>query len=569
MDSVVKFNIESIANYSGDDNPEFAVMRLNFLSDGHNQHGIPITTELLKKYAPTILGKPIVARYDKTTRDVEGHETDEVIVGYIPTNAEITYEETDNGLFACVDGLISKLYATDVYEIYKTKNYRAVSIEFLTNWSSENENELESFNITGVTLLGLKYNPSCTLASSKIVQFSIDQANALYDDYIQDSELFAFADKKKAKMEGKTYKINTEELKETPWGDVDKTKLRNVIMSASNRANLVKKVYLKIESGWEESPSSKLQYPVMELVGDTFYYNRYALSSAMAYAKQNNETEVISKLNKLYKQFDLIDDSKGSENKKMSTKKFEIEGREAWGDVIKQVQSHEGDKAYVDSIEKDHIIYTIDNVRYRVEADVEVGEDDKTVHATIKWNTKKKDADQKMATKEKMDDDIDDDDDDDDNKPKEGQMSSDGNVDPSAIATNREKEAKVNKELAEQLKAKEDIIMGQEQELQELREFKANIEKQQIQQEVAETMDEVVGLIDKEMCDTLKEEGLKCTMESLTAWKNKVKAEAFDKASQKKAQSQKFSGGIWRMASPHNDIDDKSKSKSIWESAQQ
>src|SRR5699024_91996 len=81
---------------------------------------------------------------------------------------------------------------------------------------------------------------------------------------------------------------------------------------------------------------------------------------------------------------------------------FEIEGRKAWAKVIKKVQDHEGDGAYVDSIENDHIIYTKDDVRYRVEADIKVDKDDKSVDADIKWDTVKKDADQKMSEDEMM-----------------------------------------------------------------------------------------------------------------------------------------------------------------------
>ena len=57
----------------------------------------------------------------------------------------------------------------------------------------------------------------------------------------------------------------------------------------------------------------------MELVGDTFYYNRYALSSALAYAKQENETSVINKVEKLYKNFNL--DDEGGDDKNMAEDK--------------------------------------------------------------------------------------------------------------------------------------------------------------------------------------------------------------------------------------------------------
>ncbi|HAU85792.1 MAG TPA: hypothetical protein DCW90_09900, partial [Lachnospiraceae bacterium] len=83
-------------------------------------------------------------------------------------------------------------------------------------------------------------------------------------------------------------------------------------------------------------------------------------------------------------------------------KNFAIEGREAWGKIIEKIQAHEGKDVYVDSIEKDHIIYTKDDVRYRVDAEIKVGEDDDTIDAEIDWNTVRKDEDQKMSADEKL-----------------------------------------------------------------------------------------------------------------------------------------------------------------------
>ena len=51
----------------------------------------------------------------------------------------------------------------------------------------------------------------------------------------------------------------------------------------------------------------------------------------------------VSKVLKLYKKFKLAEEG---EEENMSKAKFEIEGREAWADVIAQVQEHEGKDAY-------------------------------------------------------------------------------------------------------------------------------------------------------------------------------------------------------------------------------
>ena len=108
--------------------------------------------------------------------------------------------------------------------------------------------------------------------------------------------------------------------------------MRNKIMKAINKATLVKSVYALVEDGWQDSPSEHLKYPIMQLVGDTFYYNRYALSSALAYAKQENETTVINKIEKLYKKFKL-DENEGGDDKNMAEIKKNMEAEEVMEDV--------------------------------------------------------------------------------------------------------------------------------------------------------------------------------------------------------------------------------------------
>lgn len=504
MSEYQSFSVGTIEKYLYDENSEFATMRLEFISDGYNTHHIPFTLDLLKQYAPTILGKPIVAKYDSLSQDVTTHRDDEIMVGYIPSNAEITFKESENGTFACVDGLISKIYASDVYEIYKDINHRNVSIEVNLEW--ETPQKLKSFNIYGVTLLGLSYNPSCTLASSTITQFSLESVDEYYQRSNSALSQFIIDRRQLNTMGDKTYKVNTTEVKDSAWGNVDKTKLRNAVMEAQNRATLVKQVYGLVLSGWEEAPSEKLKYPLMELEGDTFYYNRGALSSALGYAKAQNETEVVNKVEQIYKKLNLNQNTTNKEKQDMA-----IEGREAWGDVIKKVQSHEGSGAYVDSVEKNHIIYTKDNVRYRVGADVEVGKDDKTVHATIKWDTVKKDVDQKME----------------------------GSVDFEEFETLKTK-------CAEQ----SHIIMEYEKELEELRQFKTDTQNQQKQLIVDKVLKNVKDDLSTEDYQSLKTEGEQCDFAELSAWENRAKAMAYES---NKSSHQQFSVA-WRMAGVDNEV---------------
>jgi hypothetical protein len=52
----------------------------------------------------------------------------------------------------------------------------------------------------------------------------------------------------------------------------------------------------------------------MQLKGDTFVYNRNALANAKARATQQNETEVLNKLNKIYAKLKLNDDTQQGES---------------------------------------------------------------------------------------------------------------------------------------------------------------------------------------------------------------------------------------------------------------
>lgn len=113
---------------------------------------------------------------------------------------------------------------------------------------------------------------------------------------------------------GKSDEIKVEKsadaMSEKNWGEVDKSKLRKEILDAKNYKSLVHEVYLVVEDGWEDSPSSKLKYPVMLLEDGKLVYSRYGIASALGYAKANNDPEVIDKAEALYKKL-KIDEKEG------------------------------------------------------------------------------------------------------------------------------------------------------------------------------------------------------------------------------------------------------------------
>ena len=102
-------------------------------------------------------------------------------------------------------------------------------------------------------------------------------------------------------------------LSDKSWGSINKTELRKKVLQAKNYKTLVKAVYLVVEEGWEDAPSSKLKYPIMEIKDGKAVYNRYGLASALGYAEANNETAVVNKVKSLYKKLDIDNKDEGGE----------------------------------------------------------------------------------------------------------------------------------------------------------------------------------------------------------------------------------------------------------------
>ena len=553
---------------------EFLIAELDFLGTNPNTHKIKISEEVFKECASSVLGKFLVAKV--SYGDATGHAEDEIIQGYVPREQEVRYtRNSEQYLRGIVDVVVSKQYASEFCDIFtKSNNKRSVSVEMMVDEDADDNGTVaKSFNIIGVTVLGMMVKPSSPGSNINIRRFeerSIEKSCENYYKSIweraigsQTTELDTFVKNRKVKF-AKQYSINTTELKETPWGEVDKTEIREKIMDASNRSELINHVYLKVEDGWEDSPSTKLKYPVMELVNNTFYYNRFALASALAYARQHDEADVVSKVLKLYKKFKLAEEG---EEENMSKAKFEIEGREAWADVIAQVQEHEGKDAYVDSIDDDYIIFTIDDVRYRVEADIEVGEDDDTVKAEIHWDTKKKDEVQDESDDEDKDDMSEDDsqsedelseeDAQDDSKEEEcaeednkkmedeeKQCAEDEDKDSEEQCAEEDSASEDDMSKDEKISELENIIMQKDEELAELRKYKEEKECAERDFAVQQLLEEIRECVDTETLETLKAEGLACKLSDIDGWKNKAKALAFDKSAKKESFTSKWSMAI-------------------------
>ena len=546
MRKEVKFENDSeLKDFQEYDENKLAIAKICVLSTAPNSHQLNISEEVLRRDIGTIRGNFLVA--DMMYGDATTHTPNEVPVGCFLPNEDIEFEEVEKDGMKIVKAwayaVLSKRYASAAYEMFVQDNHRATSIEMTVETPEDDEHEVLSFNAFGSTILGKTVAPSCKDAEMSLVRFA-EEANNFFDKK-RDSinSLKQFVEERKKKMaEKKSYKVDKtkEAMSTSSWSEVDKTELRNKIIEAKNATTLVKSVYLKVDEDWSSAPSEKLHYPVMQFEGDTLVYNKNALANAKARAVQNNENAVVIKIEKIYKSLGL-DDSKGKEDDaKMAENvtNFEIEGRKAWAEVIKKVQDHEGDGAYVDSIEDNHIIYTKDDVRYRVEADVKVDKDDKSVDADIKWDTVKKDADQKMAESEAECECKD--------KMSDCGCEDDKHEDEDFAAKCAEMENKIE-ERDNIIMEKDKKMEEMEKELADLREFKKTCMEKDKACTVESVMNEVKDFMNDEQFKALREEGMACEFAQIDAWSNKVKAISFESVKGNK-KTTKTSSVMWFSA---------------------
>lgn len=530
MEKIKQFSVDDIYLFTDDEDVDFALGEVYLLAEGNNTHKNPISLDVLKRDAHTMLGKFLIAKYSDFQKDVTTHTQDQQIVGYFPKDGKIQFKEKDGKIFAVFDVLISKLYATPVYQLFKEHNFRNVSAEFSCVEQEEpdenGDNPIEKIMFHGCTILGLNYRPSCEGAEMNIKRFSAESADDYYSKHNNSLKLFSER-RKKELADKKTYKINEKELKDTPWGEIDKTDIRDKIMNAENRDELVKVVYGVVEDGWQEAPSEHLKYPLMQLVGDTFYYNRNALSSALTYAKQNDEQEVINKVEKLYKDFDLADEG----GEKMAEKKFdELEGREVYAVVIRKIQEHLGKDYFVNSIQDDKVVVTNEETkeRFDIPAEIHAETDDKEFKVEIDFDKMEKSEVQKMGLNS------------------EAIMAM---VNAETVEA-REEAKKMVDETDEQTNIIMEKVCDMACELEELRTFKTQKLNEEKNFAVDKIMANVKDDLSVEKYEELMEEGKNCEFEKITEFESKVKSFAYDESKKKTKKKE----DIIRMGFVGNEI---------------
>ena len=329
---LLEFELDSLQTLKEDE--DLAVAEIDLLHLGVNRNHCDISRECVEASKDSFYNKPIIYRYntkfsDVLATDFEEHSRDGdptmYIAGHIPYGSKISYVEKDGRTYVRVTCVLHKVYLPNLMRILESKEGKTkVSIEIVVQDGYQNEDKIlviDKFKLRGVCLLGDGILEGIEGSMLNVVKFSNKDYNDYYnlynenikeEDCMEENILDVILNAKEDYGSGKAVRVNKskEKLSDTPWGDVDKTELRERVLRASNYKELVKDVYMLVEEGWEDSPSSKLKYPVMEIKNDEAFYNRHALSSALGYAKAEGEKQVVDKIEKIYKDLELDEDGK-------------------------------------------------------------------------------------------------------------------------------------------------------------------------------------------------------------------------------------------------------------------
>lgn len=554
MRKTVAFESNSeIRDFSEYDSNKLAIAKVCVLSTAQNAHGLEISEEVLRRDIGSIRGNFLVA--DMRLGDATTHTPQEVPVGYFPMNEPIEFEEIEaNGrkiVKAWATAVLSKKYAKDAYDMFVKDNHRPTSIEMTVEVAEDDENKVVSFDAYSSTILGKFVAPSCKDAEISLVRFA-EEANAFYDTK-KDSltNLQNFAEERRKQMADDKFvnhPVNTSKdaIYEGEW---DGQKAKRDLVKEEKFKILAPKVCMKLEDGWEDRKISALGYPVMGLYDGEWCYSRRGLAQALARAEQQEETAVVSKINKIYKKLDL-EKSDGKEDTTKMSKEIEfaavdigdmwskvwgaMRAREQWDYCIEGIYE-EDNKKFAVLKDRDGALYRLDFSL--TEEGIEVA--DKVIGVQKEFI--ETDTILKFAEPENVE---------------EYQTF----AEPEVKMSEEEMLARIA-ELENDLANRDNIIMEKDAELSDLRTFKKGIEDQQKATTVETVMAEVKEFVNEDDLKKFREEGLACNMSELDAWKNKVKAVGFE-ASKGKTATQKKDDGIWRFAAPMNNS--KKQSNSFW-----
>lgn len=197
---VISFSIdeiETLKTLEEINDSQFSKIRIRAFSDGVTRHRYGFTLDVVKDAAFTILGKPMLFKYDIWNDDAGSHDPYEVQCGFVPkdekdADIQFEYDDTLNKTFLTVNAYLWNVYQNDLIRILERDGgYKNVSVElWLLEYDEDQKDKLGYIPVTkfcfnGCTILGDAITEACEGADMTVVKFSIDEYEKAKNNFIE------------------------------------------------------------------------------------------------------------------------------------------------------------------------------------------------------------------------------------------------------------------------------------------------------------------------------------------------------------------------------------------------
>lgn len=171
---------------------QFMKCRIRAFADGMTEHKFYFSLDKVKESEFTILGKPLLWKYNIFKDDANSHDADEVPCGFIPKTAEeaeveYVYDENLDKTFMITTAYIWKNYSEDLERILnRDDGHKTVSVELKVKAHKSEDKTydiVDAFLFTGVTILGDHISSAVKGADLQVVKFSLEDFNKAKDEF--------------------------------------------------------------------------------------------------------------------------------------------------------------------------------------------------------------------------------------------------------------------------------------------------------------------------------------------------------------------------------------------------
>lgn len=524
MDKYINFDVDS-AEIIEDENEldsQFATARILAFSSGKNRHDMIVSEEVLISTAKSLNNVPLLYNFDSMfgKADFNTHTDPEksLIAGFVVPNSQefIRLSDGTGRLGVFVTAKIWKKYAPQVMKIFQQRSVKPVSVEMeLTEFEQLLDGliDMKNFTYFGICILGNLVVEASPGANIEMLSFSVDE-----NETVKNAYRLEFSKQTKPQHKSRYSEIDFS-IPETIKNNAN----RGLEMAKQNGRSGA--VYMAI--GNHLSKSDKISSEKARYINKNISIKR---ESELEFMLMGGEESI--------QWSKVIVDQMDEKDSKMISYFGELEN-------TKKEVKNSMDKTKDEEIKEETMaVEPVEEVEKEQDMAVDSEKDEKK--ETVAEEKKESPADEEKETPEEEKSESEDEQKAEKKAGVEKKMSLDAYLDVSAVMGFLTKETEDNKEIADeyasgqledgklvaamyaQMCKMSDNLEKYAAENEELKKFKADIEKERFSVKVESFMQEMSGELPTEEFAKAKEDSANFSMDSIDEWKNKVKVTAFN-----------------------------------------